>query len=419
MDTARFEDLGLRPELLHGLGRLGFAIPTPIQLAAWGPVKAGQDVIMQAPTGTGKTLAYGLPLLERIAGTPLHPRVLILAPTRELALQIRDDLREVARRWRPAIHAAVGGEPVAAQLKAMKDGVAVLVGTPGRVRDLMQRGSLVWKHAHTLVLDEVDELLQGGFAADLAAIQALLPEPMQTVLASATVGPEIAAFAEARLPEAVRLGAVSEAPQAALTLRHRLALAPRNAKPTLLLRLLGRLEGQVLLFVARREETRRLALKLREAGFAAGYLSGELPLENRRATLARFEDGTYRILVATDVAGRGLDLPSVEHVIHYSVPVNVEQYVHRAGRAGRAGRPGTVYTLSYREESEELKRLKGAIAFETLELPSGSTRRGEPWRPPVEDEPEPQERGPASRPHIRPDEVRGKARKHGAERGRR
>ncbi len=381
-----FEALGLRPELLAGLDHLGFAEPTPVQQAAIPAVLGGKDVIIQAETGTGKTLAYGLPLLQGIAGTPLRPRVLVLVPTRELALQVRDVLRTAARKWRPPIHAVVGGEPLEPQLKLVDKGVAVLVGTPGRVLDLMRRKALVLKYVHAVVLDEADEMLLRGFKPDLDAILGHLPEERQTLLVSATVGPEVRSYAAKTLREPQEVG-MAEA-KAAGTLEHRLVMAPRSGKGPIVEQLLKEHPEQAIVFVHKIEETRRLAMRLRDAGIEAAYLSGELPQENRKETMERFRKGVYRVLVATDVASRGLDIPEVGLVVNYSVPPSADQYIHRAGRTGRAGRLGRVVTLSYREESDDLKRLRQSVSMDVLKVvPKPSKTPVQPWRPPVEEEP--------------------------------
>jgi ATP-dependent RNA helicase RhlE len=377
-----FADLGLRPELLTSLDRLGFAQPTDIQIAAIPAVLEGHDALIRAETGAGKTLAYGLPLLQRLAGTPQLPRVLVVVPTRELALQVRDVLRTAARKWRPPIHAAVGGEEIAPQIKAIAKGCAVLVGTPGRLHDLVRRHAVELKHCKTLVLDEADELLLGGFEADLRALMAALPSPRQTLLVSATLGPEVRAFAEEALRDPVTVGMTTEeAPAAPAAIAHRYVASPRAAKGPILARLLHGREGQAIVFVHRIDETRRLAMKLRDQGLAAAYLSGDLPQENRKETIDRFRQGQYRVLVATDVAARGLDVPDVQLVVNYSVPKGPEQYLHRAGRTGRAGRAGEVVTLSYREEVDDLKRLKAGFPLEETKVSASPLSGIAPWRP--------------------------------------
>ncbi|HEY9898114.1 MAG TPA: DEAD/DEAH box helicase, partial [Pantanalinema sp.] len=381
-----FETLGLRPELLAGLARLGFEHPTPVQAASIPALLAGRDAVIQAETGTGKTLAYGLPLLNAIAGTPLRPRAMVLVPTRELALQVRDVLREAARKWRPSIHALVGGEAIEPQFKVIEKGIAVLVGTPGRVHDLVRRDALMLKHCRTVVLDEADEMLLRGFKHDLDGILSALPSDRQTILVSATVGPEVKAYAASTMKE--QEGADPAMPSAtAKTLTHQHVAAPKDQKLPILIRLLQDEPGQAIVFVRLKEDTKRVAMRLRQAGIAAAYLSGDLPQVNRNETMARFRDGLYRILVATDVASRGLDIPEVDLVVNYAVPPDVDQYVHRAGRSGRAGRAGRAVTLSYREEFDALKRLRAELPLEPLKVAPARSGTGEPvraWRPPAE-----------------------------------
>ncbi|MBO9539169.1 DEAD/DEAH box helicase [bacterium] len=397
-----FEALGLRPELLGGLARLGFERPTPIQASSIPSQLEGHDAVIQAETGTGKTLAYGLPLLNAIAGTPLRPRAMILVPTRELALQVRDVLREAARKWRPAIHALVGGEAIEPQLKLIDKGIAVLVGTPGRVHDLVRRDALMLKHCRTVVLDEADEMLLRGFKHDLDGILAALPTERQTVLVSATVGPEVQAYAEATMRKTEEKAPLQPA-TTAKTLTHHHVAVPKDGKLPILTKLLREEPGQAIVFVRLKEDTKRVAMRLRQAGLAAAYLNGDLPQANRNETMARFRDGLYRILVATDVASRGLDIPEVDLVVNYAVPPDVDQYVHRAGRSGRAGREGRAVTLSYREEVEALKRLRTGIPLEPLKIApprSGSDDHIRPWKPPVEafEAPETPSKNPAAKP---------------------
>ncbi|HEY9857006.1 MAG TPA: DEAD/DEAH box helicase, partial [Stenomitos sp.] len=293
-------------------------------------------------------------------------------------------LRTAARKWRPAIHAVVGGEPIEPQLKFIEKGVAVLVGTPGRVLDLMRRQAIVLKHVQAVVLDEADEMLLRGFKPDLDAILAHLPTERQTILVSATVGSEVRAYAAKtlRAPQEVGMGEA----KAAATLAHHLVMAPRSGKGPILEHLLREHAEQAIVFVHKIEETKRLAMRLRYAGIEAAYLSGDLPQENRKETMERFRKGVYRVLVATDVASRGLDIPEVGLVVNYSVPPSADQYIHRAGRTGRAGRQGRVVTLSYREEAEDLKRLRQTVALEVLKVvPKAPKTPPEAWRPPLEE----------------------------------
>lgn len=408
-----FEPLGLRPELLAGLARLGLERPTPVQAASIPDLLAGRDAVVQAETGSGKTLAYALPLLNAIAGTPLRPRAMILVPTRELALQVRDVLREAARKWRPAIHALVGGEAIEPQLKLIDKGMAVVVGTPGRVHDLIRRDALQLKHCRTVVLDEADEMLLNGFKHDLDGILAALPSPRQTVLVSATVGPEVQAYAAATM-QGQQTAPAAQPSVSAKALRHQHVAAPKDQKLPILIRLLQDEPGQAIVFVRLKEDTKRVAMRLRQAGLAAAYLNGDLPQVNRNETMARFRDGLYRILVATDVASRGLDIPEVDLVVNYAVPPDVDQYVHRAGRSGRAGRPGRAVTLSYREEVDALKRVRAEVPLEPLKVAPARSNPGEPvraWRPPAETAPESE--APARRPGDKPAKPpRGKIGRH-------
>lgn len=369
-----FSPFGLRRELLVRLAELGLTQPTPIQVVALPPILAGKDVLVQAETGSGKTLAYGLPLLNGIAAEAELPRMLVVVPTRELALQVRDVLRDVSRKWRPMVHALVGGERIEPQIRSLEKGCAVAVGTPGRLTDLLRRGALQLKRLESVVLDEADELLLGGFLTDLEAILSAAGPHRQTVLVSATMRDEVREFANRVLKDPVSVGlSVAEAPA---TLEHRWLPAPREGKPELLIRLLRAHPGRAIVFVRLKEETKRLSDRLRRAGLSASFLSSEASQENRHETLRRFREGLSQVLVATDVAARGLDVPEVDLVVHYSVPVNVEQYLHRSGRAARAGRTGMAVTLSYREEADALKALRREVTLEPLELAHEKRRPG-------------------------------------------
>ncbi len=351
-----FDDFGVSREILDAVSRMGFTTPTPVQKAAVPIALSGRDLIGLAQTGTGKTAAFGIPIAERIArGNGKHPAALILVPTRELAIQVAGELGRIGTRKGIVTTAVYGGQPIVTQLKALKKGVDVVVGTPGRVMDHLRRRSLVLEAVETVVLDEADEMLNMGFIDDMETILAHVPEQRQTMLFSATMPQAILRLTGNYMqnPETVRAGAgkrvVAEISQSFSAVG-----AADRAKA--LMRILDVEDySRTLIFCDTKKEVDDLSATLKNAGYAAAGLHGDYPQELRDETMKRFRDGTVDVLVATDVAARGIDIPDITHVVNFGLPQNAETYIHRIGRTGRAGKAGTAVTLITPRETRRLK----------------------------------------------------------------
>ncbi|MFT7724347.1 MAG: DEAD/DEAH box helicase [Roseateles sp.] len=341
-----FATLGLTPALLRAVRAQGYHAPTAVQAAALPPILAGRDLLALAPTGAGKTAAFALPLLQRLVDAPPRPgpRALVLAPTRELAQQTAQLLRELAATLlhRPKVALAFGGVSVNPQLMALRGGCDVMVATPGRLLDLLDHNGLTLRGVEMLVLDEADRLLGQGFADELQRVLAQLPARRQTLLFSATFPPAVQALAGQWLCEPVRI-ALEDAPPR-ITQR---ALQLDRAQRLPALRQLLRDEGwqRVLVFVASRYTAELVSDKLFAHGFKAGVLHGELSQGARRDVLAALKAGTVQVLVATDVAARGLHIDALDAVVNYELPRSAADYTHRIGRTGRAGAEGAAVSF--------------------------------------------------------------------------
>jgi ATP-dependent RNA helicase DeaD len=383
--TAGFAALGLDPRLLSSIAALGYEEPTPVQEAAIPPLLAGRDLLAEAPTGTGKTAAFALPILQALAvrldalraageraggrgvprdGRGSRPAALVLAPTRELAMQVAEAVHRYGRELGVRVVPVYGGQPITAQLARLARGVDVVVATPGRAVDHLDRGTLRLDEVATVVLDEADEMLDMGFADDLDRILGALPQQRQTALFSATISGPIAALAERHLrdPERIRV-ARDEAPAGGPARVRQIAYVVRRAdKLAALGRILDLEDGAATLVFARtRGEVDDLAEALSGRGRDAAALHGGLAQEQRDRIMGRFRDGALDVLVATDVAARGLDIEHVTHVVNYDVPSSPDTYVHRTGRTGRAGREGVAITLVEPREHRLLRDIEAAV----------------------------------------------------------
>jgi ATP-dependent RNA helicase DeaD len=362
-DGTTFEDLGLRPELLRALAALGYEEPTPIQQEAIPPLVEGSDLLGQAATGTGKTAAFALPVLQRL---PAHrseraPAALVLVPTRELAVQVSEALHRYGKELGARVLPVYGGAPIGRQLRSLESGVDAVVATPGRALDLVQRGALRLGEVSTVVLDEADEMLDMGFAEDLEAILDETPETRQTVLFSATMPRRLDALARRHLTDPVRItiGREKAAAGQAPRVRQTAYVVPRAAKPAALGRILDvEAPAAAIVFCRTREEVDSLTETLNGRGYRAEALHGGMSQEQRDRVMGRLRGGTADLLVATDVAARGLDIEQLTHVVNYDVPSAPESYVHRIGRVGRAGREGVAITLAEPREHRMLKTIE-------------------------------------------------------------
>jgi ATP-dependent RNA helicase DeaD len=369
-EPAGFADLALRPELLAALTSLGYEEPTPIQRASIPPVLAGHDLVGQAATGTGKTAAFALPLLERLAsaaGPRTDPAVLVLVPTRELAVQVSQAFHRYGRDLPGSAGAGVrvlpiyGGQPIGRQTQALGRGVDVVVATPGRAMDHVRRGTLRLSSVRTVVLDEADEMLDMGFAEDIEAILVETPPARQTVLFSATMPARIDGMARRHLREPVRIEVGRVIPPAGEQplVRQSAYVVARAYKPAALGRVLD-LEAPkaAIVFCRTREEVDQLTETMQGRGYRAEALHGGMGQEQRDRVMGRLRGGAAELVIATDVAARGLDVAQLTHVVNYHVPSSAEAYVHRIGRVGRAGRAGVAISLAEPREHRMLRTLE-------------------------------------------------------------
>jgi ATP-dependent RNA helicase DeaD len=360
---ATFDDLGLRPELLQALSALGYEEPTPIQQEAIPPLVEGRDLLGQAATGTGKTAAFALPVLQVLEPhrRDKAPIALVLVPTRELAVQVSEALHRYGKDLGARVLPVYGGAPIVRQLRSLESGVDVVVATPGRALDLLNRGSLRLNEIATVVLDEADEMLDMGFAEDLEAILDETPETRQTVLFSATMPRRLDSLARRHLNDPVRItiGREKAEPGEAPRVRQTAYVVPRAAKPAALGRILDvEAPTAAIVFCRTREEVDSLTETLNGRGYRAEALHGGMSQEQRDRVMGRLRGGTADLLVATDVAARGLDIEQLTHVVNYDVPSAPESYVHRIGRVGRAGREGVAITLAEPREHRMLKTIE-------------------------------------------------------------
>jgi ATP-dependent RNA helicase DeaD len=364
IESAGFADLALRPELLDALTTLGYEEPTPIQREAIPSLLAGHDVLGQAATGTGKTAAFALPVLQRMAGNGRDrsvPMALVLVPTRELAAQVSEAIHRYGRGLGARVLPIYGGQPIGQQLRALDRGVDVVVATPGRAIDHIGRGTLRLDGIEMVVLDEADEMLDMGFAEDIDAILGEAPQDRQTVLFSATMPPRIDRIARQHLrePDRIQVGREAPAPGEAPLVRQVAYLVPRSHKPAALGRVLDvEAPTAALVFCRTRDEVDNLTETLNGRGYRAEALHGGMSQEQRDRVMSRLRGGTAELLVATDVAARGLDIEHLSHVVNYDVPAAPESYVHRIGRVGRAGREGVAITLAEPREHRMLQAIE-------------------------------------------------------------
>ncbi len=325
---------------------MGYHDPTPIQEKCISPLLDGQDVLGQAVTGTGKTAAFGIPLVELADQSQNFIQGLVLVPTRELAMQVRDELIRLGQFRRIRVVACHGGQPISKQITSLERGAQVVVGTPGRVLDHLRRGTLRFEKVRTVVLDEADEMLDIGFLPDIERILRQTPKQRQTALFSATIPGPIRRFVDRhmRSPMWVRIGGeIETAPQVSQLYYEVLEQDRVRALVDLLkTQLKG---GKALMFRRTKDGVDRLVLALQRQGVAAEGIHGGMIQSQRNAAMRSFNTGTLKVLVATNVAARGLDIPEVSHVINYDMPQNLEEYVHRIGRTARMGRDGTAITF--------------------------------------------------------------------------
>jgi len=398
-----FDGFGLGPALLAGLARAGFTTPTPIQAQAIAPQLAGRDILGIAQTGTGKTAAFGLPLLHQILGlsgrpAPRSARALILAPTRELAVQIDESLRGFAGGARLSTVLVLGGTSRQAQIRKLQRGVDVVVATPGRLTDLVGEGHLDLGQTRWVVLDEADRMLDMGFIRDVRRIVEALHPRRQSALFSATMPPEVAKLAAGLLNDPVRVE-VAPPGETIVKVVQSVELMPAGEKRARLATLLGAEGcGTTLVFARTKRGADRVAENLVKDGIPADAIHGNKSQNARQRALNAFKTGRMRVLVATDIAARGIDVTGITHVINYDLPDEAESYVHRIGRTGRNGADGMAITLCAPEERDKLRAIERLTRQRLApELAGGKTRGPGPGQPATKPAPRRNRRGPPRR----------------------
>jgi ATP-dependent RNA helicase RhlE len=358
---ATFESLGLSEEVLRAVRDAGYRVPTPIQRDAIPLILRGRDVIGLAQTGTGKTAAFTLPLVDQLLHGPRRTRAVVLTPTRELCMQVDDSIRRYAKHSPLSVAAVFGGVPIEPQTTALRDGTDVIVATPGRLIDHVERQNVSFDEIEVLVLDEADRMLDMGFAPQINRLVSAMPKYRQTLLFSATMVPEVEALARKylRKPVVIQIGRRSGA---AHTVTHAVYPVPRERKSALLAHLLknGALDS-VLVFVRTKVGADRVVRHLQDEGIEATAMHADKTQGQRTKALADFRAGQIRVLVATDIAQRGLDISHITHVISYDVPQQPEDYVHRIGRTGRASREGDAFTFMAPDEIAMVRTIEAVI----------------------------------------------------------
>jgi len=354
-----FSKLGLTKPLLQGVQAMGYGDPTPVQLRAIPAALEGRDVIASAQTGTGKTAAFALPSLQKL-GHHGRLRCLVLEPTRELAMQVETSMRDLARFTDLKIASVFGGVGYGAQRNALREGLDVVVATPGRLEDHLQQGTLRLNDIEVLVLDEVDRMLDVGFLQPMKRIIAKCPKDRQTLFFSATLPPEIADLAGWALRDPVRIE-IGATRSVASMVKHGVYVVDQGGKFGLLLALLNATDYQsVLIFTRTKHGADRIARRLRDNNHSVAVLHANRSQNQRIEALEGFKSGKYEVMVATDIAARGIDVAGVSHVINYDIPQHPEDYVHRIGRTGRAQQSGDAFTLV---APDELKKLAAIERF--------------------------------------------------------
>ncbi|MDR0875619.1 MAG: DEAD/DEAH box helicase [Clostridiales Family XIII bacterium] len=379
-----FNDLPISESILRGIKRMNFTAATPVQSKAIRPMLDGKDIVVIAPTGSGKTAAFGIPVMESIDTQSDVVQALVLCPTRELALQIVEVFRDLTAYKREIrVQAVYGGEPIDRQIKALKNRPHIIVATPGRLIDHLGRRTIRLGQVGTAVLDEADRMLDMGFVHDMKLILSELPKERQTVMFSATMAPEVMHIAEQfqRHAETIRVGG-EQKPVVSVTQYY--AEVDTKEKEATLVELLNEKRYKIaLVFISRKHLAKKLAATLQDNGFRAEALQGNMSQPARNRVMAGFKNGSIDILVATDVAARGIDVENIDVVVNYDMPQDPDSYIHRIGRTGRAGKYGDAYTLVAPSESYDfrsiVKKTNATVQLVTLSMsPSFQPRKRKP-----------------------------------------
>lgn len=371
-EDAKFASLGLSPATLAVIEQLGFERPTPIQAQTIPLLLEGRDIAAQAQTGTGKTAAYGLPLVELVDPEHMRVQALVLCPTRELAVQVSEAVYSFGKTQRIRVLPIYGGQPIDRQIRVLSAGTHIVAGTPGRILDHIRRETLDLSQVRTVILDEADEMLDMGFIEDIETILGKLPTERQTALFSATMPAPIARLSKKYLRNPQRIQISSEAKNVPVIRQTFYQVAPMQKMDALFRVLDMETPGPTIIFCATKRTTEEVAENLRGRGCLADGLHGDLSQRDRDRVMRRFKEGRVELLVATDVAARGLDIETVTHVINYDIPTDVESYTHRIGRTGRAGREGDAITLVTHREIGQLRFIERITraSIQAMRLPT-------------------------------------------------
>ncbi len=406
-----FNSFNFNPKVAAGITASGYTTPTPIQTQAIPPVMLGRDVMGLAQTGTGKTAAFVLPILQRLMdGENGRIRALIVAPTRELAEQINENIITLGKQTNVHSLTVYGGVSINPQKQKLRRGVDIVVACPGRLLDHISQGTVDLSHVEMLVLDEADRMFDMGFLPDIRRIIKQIPKERQTLLFSATMPKEILRLAHEVLtnPETVQVDSLAPA----TTVSHALYPVGQHLKTDLLLELLKKTSTEsVLVFTRTKHRAKRLGEKLSNVGYKAASLQGNLSQNRRQAALNGFRDGSYQILVATDIAARGIDVSQISHVVNFDIPDTPEAYVHRIGRTGRAARTGDAFTMISNEDTQMVREIEKALGQKierhtlsdfdyTVPAPK---KTAQPARPPKQKSAKPASKSVAGRKGPRPD----------------
>ena len=364
-----FSELSISPYLKERISSSGFSVPTPVQAAAIPPALEGKDVLATAQTGTGKTLAFLIPVMERLLQLN-KPGIaaLVLVPTRELAMQVLDQYNALRGKQLAAAALVVGGLAEGQQLRAIRNGASVIVATPGRLEDYLDRNLVQFRNLQVLILDEADRMLDMGFLPAIRRIVSTLPKERQTMCFSATMEGDMARLVKDYTRNAVRV-ALGSTLKPAENVRLQAFEVAVSGKPELLRRLLNRESGRCLVFSRTKRGTERIAKGLMRDGIVAATIHGDRSQSQRTAALTGFQQGRYRVLVATDLAARGIHVEQIAHVINYDLPEVAENFIHRVGRTGRAGRKGVASTLFANEQRSELFQLERTLGIRMERVP--------------------------------------------------
>ncbi|MFA5273448.1 MAG: DEAD/DEAH box helicase [Candidatus Peribacter sp.] len=376
-----FLTLGIAPQILSILASRNFTTPTPIQQQSIPPAIEGKDIVGIAQTGTGKTFAFGVPMLQRLAQKP--GRGLVVVPTRELALQVDESLRTFAPQLNIRTAVLIGGASMHLQREAIRRNPRIVIATPGRLNDHLKQGTITLKEVNVLVLDEADRMLDMGFRPQIEAIFKHVPRERQTMLFSATMPPEIMKLANAHMKLPIRIE-VAPSGTTAQGIQQELFIVQKMEKPALLEALLKEHRGSILVFSRTKHGAKKITRSLRALGHAAAEIHANRSLNQRREALQGFKTGRYRILVATDIAARGIDVTGIEVVINYDLPDDPNDYVHRIGRTARAGREGRAISFATFDQKDSIRDIERLVRSTLRRPPTPPLPKRDPLPPPLE-----------------------------------